>query len=51
MKGKVGKYLKEYHLRHHYNDEHTAYGVSNPLWDYVFSTVPPHIKEEKNETN
>lgn len=51
MKGKIGKYLKEYHLRHHYNDEHTAYGVSNPLWDYVFSTVPPHIKEEKNETN
>jgi sterol desaturase/sphingolipid hydroxylase (fatty acid hydroxylase superfamily) len=51
MKGKIGKYLKEYHLRHHYNDEHTAYGVSNPLWDYVFSTVPPHIKEEKNDTN
>ncbi len=51
MKGKIGKYLKEYHLRHHYNDEHTAYGVSNPLWDYVFSTVPPHIKEEKNDAN
>lgn len=51
MKGKIGKYLKEYHLRHHYNDEHTAYGVSNPLWDYVFSTVPPHIKEEKNDNN
>lgn len=53
MKGKIGKFLKEYHLRHHYNDEHTAYGVSNPLWDYVFSTVPPHIKEEetKNNTN
>lgn len=51
MKSKIGKYLKEYHLRHHYNDEHTAYGVSNPLWDYVFSTVPPHIKEEKNDAN
>lgn len=49
MKGKIGKYLKEYHLRHHYNDEHTAYGVSNPLWDYVFSTVPPHIKEDGNK--
>ncbi|MBS1515589.1 MAG: sterol desaturase family protein [Bacteroidetes bacterium] len=51
MKGKIGKYLKEYHLRHHYNDEHTAYGVSNPLWDYVFSTVPPHIKEESRENS
>lgn len=49
MKGKLGRYLKEYHLRHHYNDNHTAYGVSNPMWDYVFSTVPPHIKEEEQK--
>lgn len=47
MQGKIGRFLKEYHLRHHYNDEHTAYGVSNPLWDYVFKTVPPHIEKEK----
>lgn len=47
MQGKIGRYLKEYHLRHHYNDNHTAYGVSNPLWDYVFRTVPPHIEKEK----
>lgn len=49
MQGKVGKFLKEYHLRHHYNDNHTAYGVSNPLWDYVFKTVPPHVEKEKED--
>lgn len=48
MKGKLGKFLKTYHLRHHYSDDHTAYGVSNPLWDYVFGTVPQQVKEKKN---
>ncbi|HEX2786674.1 MAG TPA: sterol desaturase family protein [Ignavibacteria bacterium] len=49
MASGVGKFLKEYHLRHHYNDDNTAYGVSNPLWDYVFSTVPKHVKEANKE--
>lgn len=48
MKGKIGKFLKTYHLRHHYSDDHTAYGVSNPLWDYIFGTVPHQVKERKN---
>lgn len=47
MEGKIGKFLKTYHLKHHYGDEHTAYGVSNPLWDYVFGTVPDHVTEKK----
>ncbi len=40
MNGRIGKFLKEYHLKHHYIDPNTAFGVSNPLWDYVFFTVP-----------
>ena len=47
MKGKVGRFLKEYHLRHHYNNANKAFGVSNPLWDYVFATVPNHTKNKK----
>jgi len=50
MNGRVGKFLREYHLRHHYQDDHTAYGVSNPLWDYIFSTVPQKIKEKRKDT-
>ena len=44
--GKIGNFLRVYHLRHHYEDDHTAYGVSNPLWDYIFRTVPRYLKEE-----
>ncbi len=46
MNGKIGAFLKTYHLKHHYGDEHTAYGVSNPLWDYVFSTVPDRLRKK-----
>jgi sterol desaturase/sphingolipid hydroxylase (fatty acid hydroxylase superfamily) len=39
MKGPVGRFLKEYHLKHHYLDDNRSFGVSSPLWDYVFGTV------------
>ena len=28
------------HAVHHYKDQSKAYGVSSPLWDYVFRTMP-----------
>ncbi|MCB0722514.1 MAG: sterol desaturase family protein [Ignavibacteriae bacterium] len=49
MNGKIGKFLKEYHLRHHFQDDHTAYGVSNPLWDYVFGTTPKVMKKRSED--
>jgi len=39
MTSKVGRYLKKYHLVHHHAHEYAKFGVSNPLWDYVFKTV------------
>jgi 4-hydroxysphinganine ceramide fatty acyl 2-hydroxylase len=39
MKRGVWFRLKQYHLRHHYHDDHIGYGVSSPLWDYVFRTT------------
>ncbi len=38
-KNAVGKYLKRYHMIHHFSNYDAKWGVSNPLWDYVFSTV------------
>ena len=38
MKRGIWLWLKQYHLRHHYVDDHAGYGVSSPLWDYVFGT-------------
>lgn len=39
MTSKVGRYLRNFHLKHHYSHLPEKYGVSNPLWDYVFNTV------------
>jgi len=39
MTSTLGKYLRKYHLQHHYSGEQSKYGVSSPLWDYVFKTV------------
>lgn len=39
MKNRVGLWLKQYHLRHHYKDDAVGFGVSSPLWDYVFGTT------------
>src|SRR5438132_6631869 len=38
MKTGILNRLKQHHLRHHYHDDHAGYGVSSPLWDYVFRT-------------
>lgn len=40
--GKVLKFLRAYHMAHHFKHEPLRYGVSNPLWDYVFGTAPKH---------
>ena len=39
MKRGVWLWLKQYHLRHHFKDDEVGYGISSPLWDYVFRTT------------
>ncbi len=36
----AGKRLREQHMRHHFQDHRFGYGVSSPLWDFVFRTTP-----------
>ncbi len=38
--GKIGKFLRKYHLAHHFKTPEKGFGVSMPLWDYVFRTAP-----------
>lgn len=38
MRSPTAKYLKHYHLKHHFSGEEGRYGVSSPLWDRVFHT-------------
>ena len=39
-KTKLGKRIREQHMRHHFQDHRYGYGVSSPLWDIVFRTLP-----------
>jgi sterol desaturase/sphingolipid hydroxylase (fatty acid hydroxylase superfamily) len=39
MRSGYAKYLKRYHMMHHYKDPNTRFGVSSPVWDWVFSTA------------
>jgi dihydroceramide fatty acyl 2-hydroxylase len=38
---RVGRTLRELHMRHHFQDHERGFGVSAPYWDHVFRT-PPH---------
>ena len=38
---RLGKLIRELHMRHHFQDDTRGYGVSAPVWDYVFRT-PAH---------
>ena len=50
MTNRIGRFIKEYHMKHHFIDEHTAFGVSNPMWDYVFNTVPEWARRKRTVT-
>lgn len=39
-----GKFLRRHHLTHHFADHDGGFGVSSPIWDYVFRTVPTKRK-------
>lgn len=35
---RLGRLMRELHMRHHFQDGGTGYGVSAPFWDHVFGT-------------
>jgi dihydroceramide fatty acyl 2-hydroxylase len=37
-KTKLGKSLRERHMRHHFQDDTKGFGISAPYWDRVFGT-------------
>lgn len=41
---RLGKFLRRYHMEHHYKDSNAHFGISSPLWDLVFGTwrAAPH---------
>ena len=39
-KTRLGKRLRELHMRHHFQDHTTGFGISAPYWDKAFGTFP-----------
>jgi len=37
---RIGKLVKRHHMLHHHADHDGGFGVSSPLWDIVFRTMP-----------
>jgi sterol desaturase/sphingolipid hydroxylase (fatty acid hydroxylase superfamily) len=40
MRNGYFKFIKRYHMQHHYKTPQQRFGVSSPLWDYVYKTYP-----------
>jgi sterol desaturase/sphingolipid hydroxylase (fatty acid hydroxylase superfamily) len=39
-KSRWGRFLRRHHMTHHHADHDGGFGVSSPLWDLVFRTMP-----------
>jgi dihydroceramide fatty acyl 2-hydroxylase len=37
---RIGRFIKRHHMLHHHMDHDGGFGVSSPLWDVVFRTMP-----------
>ena len=37
---RLGRLLRELHMRHHFEDDTRGFGISAPYWDRVFGTAP-----------
>jgi dihydroceramide fatty acyl 2-hydroxylase len=45
------RYLRRYHLEHHFRHEPLRFGVSLPVWDFVFGTAPRVDREGERAVN
>jgi len=43
-KWRWGKFLRRHHMTHHHADHDGGFGVSSPLWDLVFRSMPSKAK-------
>ena len=47
----IFKYLWIHHHRHHHLHDDKAFGVSSPLWDVIFNTMPSKKRQTSKSTN
>lgn len=49
-KSRLGKLLRENHMRHHFQDDTAGFGVSAPWWDVVFGTTPRQQQQRQAQS-
>jgi sterol desaturase/sphingolipid hydroxylase (fatty acid hydroxylase superfamily) len=47
-KSSAGKRLRELHMRHHFQDHTTGFGISAPYWDTIFRTFPSKARKARD---
>lgn len=47
MSSRWGRWIKRHHMVHHHTGAHARWGVSSPLWDWVFGTMGDAKTEER----
>ena len=47
---RLGRGLRELHMRHHFQDDTRGYGISAPFWDHVFRTVPVRSRDVRGRS-
>ncbi len=48
-RGRLGRMLRERHMRHHFQDETRGFGISAPYWDEVFGTSSRGVRARAGE--
>lgn len=50
MANPIGRWLKRHHLLHHHASPDERFGVSSPLWDIVFRTMPRNAADGADQS-
>ena len=50
-RGRLTRYFRKYHLQHHHYDATVRFGVTSPLFDYIFGTFHIEKRGSVNRTN
>jgi sterol desaturase/sphingolipid hydroxylase (fatty acid hydroxylase superfamily) len=45
MSSRYGRWIKRHHMVHHHTGEQARWGVSTPLWDWVFGTLGSKVEK------
>jgi sterol desaturase/sphingolipid hydroxylase (fatty acid hydroxylase superfamily) len=48
---RIGKWMRAYHLRHHYQDPNAFFGISSPLWDLAFGTYRGPLPAKRGDVS